>query len=70
MKDEVDVEVCFAYLLKETEKALLVEIHGIGDEWIPKAAISSSSEIDEHSDIPGMLWVKRWFAKKKGWVNE
>lgn len=53
-----------ATALKESDKALLVNIEG-EDRWIPKSQIDDDSEVfaQGHS---GMLVVNEWWAEKEG----
>lgn len=50
--------------IKETDKALLVEIDG-DEQWIPKTAVHEDSEVYQEGD-EGDLVLKGWFAQKIG----
>jgi len=54
--------------IKETEKALLVEIEG-EEVWVPKSVVHDDSEVYAEDD-QGTLVVKRWWAREKGLVDE
>lgn len=51
--------------LRETEKALLVDISGIGETWVPKSQIHADSEVYEPNQ-EGALVVMEWFADRLG----
>ena len=56
--------------VKETEKALLVQVDGVneGQEfWIPKSCIHDDSEVFSSLGL-GKLIVMRWFAEKNGYA--
>jgi hypothetical protein len=55
-----------ATALKESDKALFVEIEG-EERWIPKSQIDDDSEVfaNGHS---GMLVVNEWWAEKEGLI--
>lgn len=64
-------EVGFGCVLKETDKALLVEFEDIhGEMWVPKSQIHADSELGSWSDggDEGVVQVTEWYAKKKGWL--
>lgn len=54
-------------VLKETEKAILVEIEG-EEFWVPKSVIHEDSEVFEEN-TEGTLIVKLWWAEKNGLVE-
>ena len=50
--------------VKETEKAILVDIEG-DEYWIPKSQVDDDSEVYEE-DTEGTLVISEWFANKEG----
>lgn len=54
--------------IKETEKALLVHLDGVGETWVPKWAIHDDSEVWKEDQEPGELVVLSKFASKEGWL--
>lgn len=52
--------------LKETDKALLVEIEG-EEIWIPKSVIDDDSEVYAEGH-EGRLAVHEWWAEKEGLI--
>jgi len=65
-KDPVFFDECTC--LKETDKAILVEIPELEDEkWFPKTTIHEDSEVWKEDDF-GRLAVKYWFAEKENLV--
>lgn len=57
-----------AVVLKESDKALLVQIIDLEEEiWVPKSQIHDDSEVFK-SDQSGKLVVTTWFANKQGWL--
>ena len=60
------VSVGDAVVLRETAKAVLVEVDG-GQTWIPKSCIHDDSEVWNTENGEGELVVKAWFARKEGW---
>jgi len=55
-----------ASALRESAKALLVEIEG-EESWIPKSQIDDDSEVFAQGDS-GMLVVNEWWAEKEGLI--
>jgi hypothetical protein len=55
-----------AICLKQTEKALLVEIDG-EQHWIPQSQVDDDSEVYKEGD-EGTLVVSEWIATEKGLV--
>jgi hypothetical protein len=52
----------------ETADAILVEADEFDEPvWIPKSCIDDDSEVYEDG-TEGTLIVKKWFAKKNGWI--
>jgi len=63
-RDPVYLDECEC--LKETDKALLVEIPDLGDEiWIPKSCVHDDSEVYREDDR-GTLAVVQWWADQEG----
>jgi len=58
---------CFpdALAIRETAKALLVEVEG-EERWVPKSCIHDDSEVWKEGD-EGTLALMGWFAEKDGW---
>jgi len=67
MRDEGGFEVGQAECLRDSGKALLCRIDGVGEEWIPQSQIHDDSEVYGDGDA-GALVVRTWFAEKQGWV--
>lgn len=53
--------------IKETALAVLVDIPGIGEKWIPKSQIDDDSEVWEEGN-EGTLVITEWFALERGLV--
>jgi hypothetical protein len=51
-------------VVKETDKALLCNIHG-EEIWIPKSQIKEDSEVFEEG-TEGSLVISQWLASQKG----
>jgi len=60
------VQIQNAKALRETEKALLVEIEG-EEVWLPKSQIDDDSEVYKE-DTEGTLVIPLWLAEKHGLV--
>lgn len=57
-----------AVALRESDKALLVQIIEMEKEvWVPKSQIHDDSEVWK-SDQSGNLVVTNWYADKQGWI--
>lgn len=54
----------FDKVVKETEKAILVNIEG-RDIWVPKSQILENSEVTEAGD-DGTIVLSTWFCEKEG----
>lgn len=66
MSEGTDVGQAIA--LKESDKALLVQIIDLEEQvWVPKSQIHDDSEVFK-SDQSGKLVVTNWFAEKQGWL--
>jgi hypothetical protein len=59
----VDIEDC--YVTVETDKAILVQLPNLDEEWIPKSQIDEDSEVKAEGD-EGTITVTRWIAEQKG----
>ena len=53
--------------VRETEAALLVEVEGEEEIWIPKSQIHDDSEVYK-MDTEGTLVIPLWLAEKHGLV--
>lgn len=63
---EDPVHVGTAKVLRESAKALLIDLEG-ESVWIPKSIIHDDSEVWNTENGEGELVVKAWFARKEGW---
>lgn len=52
-----------AYCLRETDKAILVDIDG-DQHWVPKSVVDDDSEVWEEGQ-EGELVIAGWFADKE-----
>ena len=53
--------------IKESEKALLVEINGVHRVWVPKSQIHDDSEVfefDAAEGVGGRLIITKWLADR------
>lgn len=64
MSEKVQIQDVKA--LKETERALLVEVEG-EEVWLPKSQIDDDSEVYKE-DTEGTLVIPLWLAEKHGLV--
>lgn len=57
-----------AKVLRETDKALLVELEELGEErWIPKSVVHDDSEVfGGGENDEGEMIVQRWWALENG----
>jgi hypothetical protein len=53
--------------MKETDKALLVNVEG-EETWLPKQFIDDESEVYSMKSGAGMLIIPMWLAREKGLV--
>jgi len=53
--------------IRETEKAILVQLTDGAETWIPKSVLHDDSEVYKLHDS-GTLAVAEWFAKREGWA--
>ena len=60
------VSVGDAQVIRETDKAILVDVEG-DEVWIPKSALHDDSEVWSEKNGEGTLVVMAWFARKQGW---
>ena len=51
--------------LRDTAKALLVELDGGEEVWVPKSVIDEDSEVFEPGNT-GTLILAQWFCEKNG----
>jgi hypothetical protein len=51
-------------VLKESEKALLIDFEG-EEHWIPKSQVHDDSDVYEEGDL-GTIIISRWIAGQKG----
>lgn len=73
VQEEESFEIDDAIVVRETEKALLVEAPILDEEqWVPKSQITEDSEVfnAKSGKEPGSLIVTHWIAQQKGWINE
>ena len=62
-------EVGTAVVRRDSGKALLCDIDGVGEEWVPYSVIHDDSEIYEGAESgSGILVVSEWWADKQGWI--
>lgn len=54
-----------AKCVRETEKALLVELETGEERWVPKSVVHDDSEVYEEGG-EGTLVVQEWWAEKEG----
>jgi hypothetical protein len=54
-------------IVRETDKALLVEFAETGQKWIPKSVIADVDNYDV-GDADVTLSVQSWFCEKEGLV--
>lgn len=52
-------------VVRETDKALCVELDGGVEQWVPKSVIHDDSEV-WNAETTGELIVKYWWAEKNG----
>lgn len=71
--DEAELYHCRARCLRETDRALLIELQPTDDEldrverWIPKSLVHDDSEVfDAGEHAEGTLVVEGWWAAEKG----
>ena len=56
-------------VLKETDKAILVESPNLGEPlWVPQSQVHADSEVWREGDV-GVLVISEWFAEKSGLVD-
>ena len=53
--------------IRSTDKALLCDIPGHGEMWIPQTQIHDDSEVYREGDV-GKLVITRWIAEQKDLV--
>lgn len=62
MSEYVELEVTVKY---RTDKAVLVEIDGCEELWIPFSQIEDNGE-DFVRGYEGLMYVTEWFCEKEG----
>lgn len=62
-QDEDYVDLPEAICLKETTRALLVQVEG-EEVWVPKSTVAGVSEVQSEGDS-GVLTVERWLAEER-----
>jgi len=62
-EDTTEVEV--TRVVRETERALLVEVEG-EEVWVPKSVIDDDSEVYSVKSGAGTMVVRRWWAENAG----
>lgn len=67
MRDEKEYDEVSGVLAAITEKAILVDIKGRGEHWIPKSVLVDGDDFVEE-DIGEDLdfYVETWFVDKEG----
>jgi hypothetical protein len=70
------VDVTFDEILRQTDKAFLVEVDG-SEEWIAKSQVDNADELEEELRKPPQkregldtISVPRWIAIQNGWLDE
>lgn len=57
-----------ARCIKQTDKAILVDIEGT-EMWFPSSHVSADSEVfDDEENAEGKLVVSEWIAKERGLI--
>lgn len=55
------------FISADTPKAILCDIPGHGEIWIPRSQLRKANEVQEYGDF-GRLVITTWLAKQKGLV--
>ena len=71
MNEQEPFEFDVTKVIRETEKALLVETDDLDEPevWIPKSQIHDNSEV-WRKEQEGRMAISPWFARQKGYVDE
>ncbi len=64
MSRDNEVQIEDAECVRETDKALLVQVDGL-EVWIPKSQLRDGTELKERGDV-GLLVIPEWLAEEKG----
>jgi len=51
------------YIVRATEKAVMLESDDHGELWIPRSVIRNGAELEEGEDLVS-IEVRQWFADK------
>lgn len=54
-------------VIRETAEALLIEIDGERQTWVPKSQVDDDSEVFTDGD-QGTITLAEWFAEKEGLI--
>ena len=65
MSDKEPVTLLRTKCLRETEKAILVELNDGQELWVPKSQVDDDSEVYQKGDT-GSLVITAWFASREG----
>lgn len=70
------VDVGFDLLIRQTEKAFLVEVDG-EETWVAKSQVDNADELSKELKQPDhrkegldTLTVPKWLALENGWVDD
>lgn len=67
------VDVKFESLLRQTEKAFLVDVEG-EEFWVAKSQVDNTDELEAELRKPGQgvdtIKVPRWVALQNGWIDD
>jgi hypothetical protein len=65
--DEDTAEFDEGFVVRTTEAAVLIEVDGEEEIWVPKSQLREGNDLWEEGDS-GSLVVTWWFAEKSGLV--
>jgi hypothetical protein len=60
-----NVTVCVNEVSKETEKAFLLVLEGLGEHWMPKSQIRSDLQLLKSGEFPVGIQISSWIAEEK-----
>lgn len=69
------VDVSFEKILRQTEKAFLVEVDG-EETWVAKSQVENAAELSDDLRKPlndrkvDSITVPRWLAVQNGWADD
>lgn len=70
------VDVAFDNLLRQTEKAFLVDVEG-EEAWVAKVQVDNADELEakleqpaHKQDGPNTIKVPKWLAVSNGWIDD